>query len=613
MKDPHRHRYPRGEQITQRLRRYTRGLYWILFPVLGLLLLQAWNLQVIHGSYYRQLAENNRIRVVPVFPTRGWIYDRHGHLLARNTPSFSVGLILEDVKDLPQTLAQLAPWLGTTPEALSRRVQALRGIPPYTPLILKERLSLEEVARIRAHLGDLPGVTIEVEALREYPQRRLAAHVLGYVGEISAQELRSPAFAGEVPGRLVGKAGIERAYDALLRGELGYREIEVDALGHERRQLGLTPPVTGKDLILTLDLELQRVAEEALGGHRGVVIAMDPRNGDILALVSHPAYDPNLLSGRLTLPLWKQISRDPASPLTNRAIQGLYPPGSIFKIVLALGALEEGRISPRQRLFCPGRYPLGGRIFRDWKAEGHGWIDLRMALIESCDVYFYQVGAQMDVDQIAQYAWALGLGTPTGIDLPGEKAGLVPTRSWKRKRFREVWYPGETLILSIGQGYLLVTPLQQTLLMAAVANGGTFYRPRLVWKIREENREYTFPPVIQGRLPFSSRHLRIVQDALRGVVSHPRGTGSAAQSALTSIAGKTGTAQVVSLPPEGAKAEASPRVEDHAWFVGYAPFRQPRIVVTVLVEHGGHGGASAAPIARKVIEAHLQAQGRPPG
>ncbi|MBI5197844.1 MAG: penicillin-binding protein 2 [Nitrospirae bacterium] len=590
------------ENIQNRLR-----VLMILIALVFLgLLFEAWHLQIIQGSYYQKLSENNRIRVLSVAPHRGLIYDRHGIVLARNVGSFSLGLVLEDVQNLKDTLKKLSPLVGMTVPEMEQRLRSKRYSVPYAPWILKERLSFEEVARIKGTEWDLPGVVIEVETMREYLYGDLAAHLIGYVGEISQSQLESPDYAGESPGRIIGQYGVEKSYDPFLRGIPGKKEIEVDAMGRERRTLRTEDAVPGKGVVLSLDLFVQKAAEEALGDRAGVVVAMDPQSGDVLAMVSHPAFDPNLLSGRLTYDAWMSILNDSDYPLTNRVLQGQFPPGSVFKTVMAVGGLESGYVEGSQKLDCTGGFPMGNRIFRDWKKEGHGSVDLHRAIVESCDVYFYQLGKRMGVDTIAWYADKMGLGKVTGIDLPSEKQGVVPSSAWKMKVKGQRWYPGETLSVAIGQGYLLVTPLQQASLMSEVANSGIRYRPRVVNGIVDQGRQYDFPPVEVSRLAVHPDSLRQVQQALRGVVHEPHGTGAAAKTPVAEVAGKTGTAQVVGQRVAGNEDGTPFRFRDHAWFVAYAPVKNPRIVVAVLVEHGGHGGSAAAPVARKVIEAYLE-------
>jgi penicillin-binding protein 2 len=411
----------------------------------------------------------------------------------------------------------------------------------------------------------------------------------------------------------VGQYGAELAYDAVLRGQPGEKGVEVDALGHERRVVRQTAPVQGDDLVLTIDAEVQRVAEEALHGKNGVVVALDPTNGDILAMVSHPDFDPNVLSGGLTVSRWAEFLADPGRPLNNRAIQGQYPPGSTFKIVVAAAALERRVVTRDSQVTCTGGKFFGNRVFRDWKAGGHGVVSLHRAMVESCDVYFYEVGDRLGVDAIAEFAKVFGFGEPTGINLASEKKGVIPSTAWKLATRREPWYPGETLSVAIGQGYVTVTPLQLAMMIGAVATGGERHQPRYVREIRKrEGQVVVLEPTPDDHVAVSPRTFALLREALRGVVVEARGTGGAARSPLVEIAGKTGTAQVVGMP-QRARSSSPRRFEDHAWFVAFAPMNAPRIAVVVLVEHGGHGGSAAAPIAKQVIESYLGTPAAPGG
>lgn len=581
--------------------------------LIGLLLVRAWYLQIVTGHAYRELADNNRVRVVGVPPQRGFIYDRRGRLLVDNTPGFTLYLVLEDApKPIDPLLERLASYLGMTDEDIRDRVTNRRSGGPYTPVPIKSHLTLKEVALIESHRLEFPGVKIEVEAQRNYPRGAWASHLLGYVSEVSAAQRETDEYTGFPPGMQVGQYGAELAYDAVLRGQPGEKGVEVDAVGHERRLVRQTRPVRGDDLYLTLDADVQRVAEDALEGKAGVVVALDPATGDVIALVSHPDFDPNALSVGLTVPRWAALLADPGRPLNNRAIQGQYPPGSIFKIVVATAALERKAVTADSRTTCLGGIFFGNRRFRDWKAGGHGIVDLHRAIVESCDVYFYEVGNQIGVDAIAEFSRAYGLGEPTGIRLHFEKKGLIPSTGWKLAARREPWYPGETLSVAIGQGYVNVTPLQMAMMIGTVATGGERHRPRYVQSIHRRDGTVIDPEGAPSLEPMqvSAKTFALLRQALRGVVVEPGGTGGAARSAVAEIAGKTGTAQVVGMPRAGWRPGENP-IEDHAWFVAFAPMASPRIAVAVLVEHGGHGGRAAAPIAKKVIEAYLGAEGEP--
>ncbi|MBI3606395.1 MAG: penicillin-binding protein 2 [Nitrospirae bacterium] len=588
--------------------RITWGVVLILL-LMGLLVVRAWSLQVVAGQTYRELADNNRVRMVSVLPQRGLMYDRRGRLLVNNTPGFTLYLVLEDApKPLDPLIERLAPYLEMSEEDIRDRVKNHRVGGPFTPIPIKSHLKLKEVALIESHRPDFPGVKIEVEAQRNYPYGAWASHLLGYVSDVSAAQHGSEEFSTLPPGMQVGQYGAELAYDAVLRGQPGEKGVEVDALGHERRVVRQTPPVRGDDVVLTIDADVQREAEEALRDKAGVVVALDPTTGEVIALVSHPDFDPNVLSVGLTVSRWAELLADPGRPLNNRAIQGQYPPGSTFKIVVATAALERKAITPDWRTTCLGGKFFGNRRFRDWKAGGHGIIDLHRAIVESCDVYFYEVGNQIGVDAIAEFAKAYGLGEPTGIQLSSEKKGVVPSTAWKLAARHEPWYPGETLSVSIGQGYVNVTPLQMAMMIGTVAMGGERHRPRYVRSIRQRDGSMVDPEPESPLDPMhvSAQTFALLRQALRGVVVEPGGTASAARSTMTEVAGKTGTAQVVGMPQAGRGIPVK-NLQDHAWFVAFAPVESPRIAVAVLVEHGGHGGSAAAPIAKRVIEKYLAA------
>jgi penicillin-binding protein 2 len=560
-------------------------------------------MQAVQGRYYSELSETNRMRVVPIRAPRGLIYDRSGNLLINNVPGFNLYLVLEDMPSDQReaVIRQLAAYLGISFEEITRRIPQHYDL--YAPIKIKEDLTFREVAMIEAHRLELPGVKIEPEVKRNAIYGTLAAHLLGYVGEIFSSQLESEAFPGLKQGEIVGQYGVEKSFDAQIRGVRGQKSIEVDALGHEVRVVKTVEPTPGNDLYLTLDLEVQKASEQALGPQAGAIVAVDPNNGELLAMASHPAFDPNLLLSRMSVSDWENLIKDPGHPLNNRVIQGQYPPGSTFKIVMAAAGLETKTVSLDDPVFCRGGMPFGNRVFRDWKRGGHGWVSLHRAVVESCDVYFYDLGNRLGIDTIASFSRLFGLGTPTGIDLSSEKSGLIPSTEWKAKTRGERWYPGETLSVSIGQSYVTVTPMQLASMVSA-ATTGLHYRPQILREIRESTTGRVEPsPASEGRsLSVSKRTLEAIRAALAGVVADPHGTGAAARSKLVSIGGKTGTAQVISDRPGLQKEDHQ---EDHAWFVSFAPVDKPKIVVVVLVEHGGHGGAAAAPLAKQVIEAYM--------
>jgi penicillin-binding protein 2 len=565
-----------------------------------------WYLQGMGGAHYRILSEQNRSRLVSISPPRGILYDRHGVPLVQNAPSFTIAVTPEYLDPQGKTLARLARHLHLPVEALQERLDRTAHRRPHEAVKIRERASWEEVARVEAHRLDLPGVQVEVEVTRHYPYGPLSAHLLGYIGRLTPDQARQPGLSLLPRDSLIGQYGMEKSYDPLLRGTPGAKVLEVNALGQEIRALGLWEPLSGDDLILTLDLKLQQAAEEALGNAAGAIVAMDVRSGEILALVSHPSFDPNLFTRGGTSQTRTRLFRDPDYPLSNRALQNQYPPGSVFKIILAAAGLETGAITPDHQATCRGGIPFGNRVFRCWRKGGHGAVDLRRAIVESCDVYFYLLGQKLGVDRIADYAQRFGLGQPTGIPLASEKPGLIPTSLWKQTVKRQPWYAGETLSVAIGQGYVLTTPLQLAVMTSAVANGGTLYQPRLLRFVAgtHQNPTTEYLPREIPQPPLAPETLAFLREALVGVVTQPGGTGGAARSPVVTIGGKTGTAQVVAL---GAKRrEGGKKIGDHAWFAAFAPAENPEIAVVVLVEHGGHGGAAAAPKAKRVIEEYIR-------
>ena len=570
-----------------------------------LLFSRVWYLQVIKGGYYRDLSEQNRVRTVPIRSARGLIFDRRGELLANNVPSFNLYATLEDAKDLNGLAVSLEYLIGL-PQAETKKRFA-RQARTYVPILLKSGLTLREAAVIEGHRLDLSGVRIQAESQRNYLHGFLASHLLGYVGEISQEQQDETAFTDLTMGSIVGKSGVEKSFDQVIRGRPGQKTIEVDARGAERKTLAVVEQTSGDDLYLSIDLPMQRLAESLLDPESGAVVAIDPANGDVLVLASRPGYDPNILSHGLSGAVWEQIASDARHPLTNRAIQGVYPPGSTFKIMVASAALESSKWTTNTKIHCSGTYPFGNHVFRDWKKGGHGTVDMYQGIVNSCDVYFYMLGNRLGVDAIAQTARQFGLGQLTGIELQGERTGILPSTEWKQRVRKEPWYPGETISVSIGQGYVSVTPLQMATAMAAVANGGVLYKPRLVRSIRERatGQSRDTLPAEKGIISMDSESFAFMHQALRGVVVE--GTGKRAHSKLVEIAGKTGTAQSVGARLQKSEGEDVPKqFRDHAWFVAYAPADHPKIAVAVIVENTGHGGTFGAPIAKALIEEYFK-------
>jgi penicillin-binding protein 2 len=574
-----------------------------LLLVVALLGLRLWHLQIREGPYYRDLSENNRTRSVIMEPARGLIYDRNGILLANNVPSFTLYVSLEDVKDRDLLIDQLSNLLGLDVELVRKKLTA-RGS-KQLPRKVKDRLTLREATLVESHRLDLPGVMVQVESQRNYPGGVMAAHLLGYVGEVSSEQLEKPEFAELHQGSIVGQYGVEKYFDRLVRGLAGQKSVEVDALGHEKRTVVVEQPHAGDNLYLTIDVRLQKVAENLLGEESGAIVALDPRTGDVLAMASRPGFDPNILSRELTPKQWAEIVQDEGRPLNNRASQGQYPPGSVFKVMMAAAALQTNTVTPSTSIHCNGGYQFGRRLYHDWKAGGHGSVDLRHALVQSCDVYFYTVGQRMGIETMASFAHQFGLGEETGIELPSERIGIVPSAAWKQKARNEAWLPGETISASIGQGYVNVTPLQMASLIGTVANDGVTFRPRLVQAVmdRATGELQQRPAVPKRTLKLRPEILPLIKEALAGVVKE--GTATRAKSALVTIAGKTGTAQMTALRT-GPEKDIPKKFRDHAWFVAFAPVEAPTIAVAVLGEHMGHGGSASAPLAKELIETYVK-------
>jgi len=593
----------RQHEVSPALRKRLQLCSVAVLLAFSLLAIRLWVLQVLQGEQMRADSESNRIRLRRVQATRGSIVDRNGRVLVDSRAAFDAVLVPEDSPDLETTVEVLSHFLNQSAAETQGLLKEASGHPPFQEVIVKRDLAWEEVVAIETHQLELPGVSIRVTPRRNYPYGPVLAHVLGYVGEASQADIdRDQRYRA---GDLIGKAGLEKSSEEYLRGINGGQQIEVDAVGRELRVLDEMAEVPGNTLVLSVDLDLQLAAETALGGRPGAIVALDPRNGETLAIVSQPAFDPNIFAHGIRAADWKALLEDRYHPLTNRAIQGEYPPGSTFKIVMATAALEEGVINPFTRIHCGGGVQFGNHYFRCWKKGGHGSTDVHEALVQSCDVFFYQVGQRLGIDAIAQYARSFGLGAPTGIGLQHERGGLIPDSAWKRRRFQEPWYAGETLSASIGQGYITATPIQMAELIAATAVG-VHYRPRIVSRVETPEGEVmrSFGPEPAGQLPARKLTLDLVRKGLVEVVNSERGTGKKARLPEIAVAGKTGTSQVVKLAEKPRKNEEIPwERRDHAWFVAYAPAEDPTIAVAVLVEHaGGGGGAIAAPVANQVLQ-----------
>jgi penicillin-binding protein 2 len=582
----------------------------LLIATFMLLLFRFWYLQVFKGKEFRELSENNRIRLFRINPIRGIIYDRNGEVLVENRPVFVLKVVPEDVKDWTNLIANLSQIVEIDDEEVQARLSKAKKRPRFEPVVLKSDLTWEEIAKVETFKMELPGVTLDVVPRRFYPQGRFASHILGYLGELNISELRDINYSDYSQGEVVGKYGIEELKESYLRGSKGGQQVEVDALGRVKKVLYELEPTSGKDVYLTIDKELQKVAEDALEGKAGTVIALDPQTGKVLALASSPSYNPNHFVNRMSLQEWSHLKSDARRPLENKAIQGQYPPASTFKPIVAAAALEEKTLNPYTEIYAGGSFKLGNRNFRDWKEGGHGFITVHEAIVESSDTFFYQVGLNLGVDKIAEYAANFGFGKKSGISLNDEKEGLVPSKSWKRRAIGERWVDGETLTIAIGQGYFLATPLQVVNAFSAIANGGRLLVPQIVERIEDDNGAVYEPYVTReiNRLSISEGNLEVLRKALLGVVEESEGTGRTARIRGIKVAGKTGTAQVVELREDKTTREDEKipyKLRDHSWFVGFAPYKKPEIAVVAFIEHGGYGAVSAAPIARSMLQAYF--------
>ncbi len=583
----------------------------VLISFFAILVARLWYLQIQEGETYANLADNNRVRYVEIAPPRGNIFDSTGKEVVTNRPSFNVVLSREDNRLDDELLKKVAAVLDVDISTLLDRIRKMSDTPGHIPIRLAEDIEWEKVALIENNRLELPGIRIEVVPLRVYHYGNYASHLIGYLGEISQEQLDAAESGIYRGGDLVGKMGLENLYEPVLRGEKGKEYMEVNALGFEQKYLKGIEPLPGADLHLTINMDLQQAAEEIMASDdkAGAVVAVEVNSGRVLAAASSPQLKLDEFIGGISTVAWQALLDDPRHPLINKVVQGQYPPASTYKIVTALAGLGEGVISPDSIIFCPGHYRFGNRTYRCWKRGGHGAVNLERALAESCDVYFYQVGQRLGVDRLAEYARRLGLGKKTGVDMEHEKSGLIPTAEWKKKRFDVPWQDGETLSVAIGQGFDLATPIQVCMMTAALANGGTLYRPALIETIRDPDGHVVkqFEPEVLERFVGQGQNMRLVRAGLVEAVNGKRGTGRPARLDNITVAGKTGTAQVVRLKQyQHLKEEDIPyKYRDHAWFTCFAPAENPEIAVTVLIEHGLHGSSGAGPIARAVLEAYF--------
>jgi len=587
------------------------GMMFFVIAAFALLIVRLFYLQVIEGEELRRLSENNCIRLQSIDAPRGLIFDRTGRMLVDNRPSFDLSINLNGDKPMGPTLEKVSQYISIPKKELKAKVTRSKRTSPHKPVFLKKDIGRDALAAIEVHRFDLPGVIVNIRPVRHYINKQSASHLIGYLSEINSDELTCGKFPGCKRGDFIGKFGVEKAYEQFLRGQRGGQQVEVNAVGQVVRVLETVKARPGHNIYLTIDHVLQEKAESLLETKTGAVVAMDPGSGHILALVSSPSFDQNTFVSGMSPEKWNALKSNPFRPMRNKVVQGKYPPASTYKILTAIAGLEENVIDENTTFFCPGHYKFGNRVYLCWKKGGHGNVDVTKALAESCDVFFYQVGQKLGVDRLARYAKACGFGSPTGISLDHEAAGLIPTAKWKKHRTGIPWQGGETLSVAIGQGYNLVTPLQMLIFTSALATKGLRYKPLIVKKIETAEGKIvkTSEPQFVDRLPASKRTLGIITKGLWQVVNDRRGTAWSSRVEGIDISGKTGTAQIVRRKSNDTTrdedADLPDRFKAHAWFISYAPSDDPKIAVSVIVEHGEHGSSTAAPIARELIMTYL--------
>jgi penicillin-binding protein 2 len=592
---------PRGTEYEKVMKEKTlpdkyKWCKWVLIVTMIILSIRLWHLQIMQGNEMRQQSEMNRIRIKKVLAPRGIMFDKMGKILADTRPSFNLYITPEDIKDFNQTVDGLSSLMGIDREEIIEKLKAASNFPSSFPVKIKDDVSMDELAKVEANRIYLPGVSIQIEPKRNYPYGKMMAHTLGYVSEISGEELKQEKYRTYSPGDYIGKYGLERMYESYLRGIDGEKRVEVDAMGREVRTLEMKDPIPGNNMYLNINLDVQMVVEKALEGKRGGCIALEPKTGAVIALASRPAFDPNKFASGIKKEDWQAIALDKAHPLQNRVIQGRYPPGSTFKILTALKALEDGLINANTSYGCRGGFPFGNRVFRCWKKGGHGAVNVHRGIVESCDVFFYNIGLRLGVDRIHSFGTSVGLGKLSGIDLPNEARGLLPSSEWKKKTYGAPWYEGETVSVAIGQGAVWLTPVQLAQLSSFVANEGITFKPQIVNKIvgPDGKTQKIFEPVVTADIKMKKQVFKIVKEGMQGVVNEKSGTAYGSRIENVHMSGKTGTAQTT--PVQGKD------LGDHAWFIAFAPSEDPAVAISVLVEYGGHGSSQAAPVAKAISE-----------
>lgn len=611
--------YQEVEEFTERddvavdlLRKRLLGGAAVILIFFSLIIIRLWSLQIHNGAEYKKHAYSNRVRIQEVAPPRGHILDRKGREIITNRPSFNVVMMREDSHNIEDVLKRLSPILKVDISELWQRIRDASNTPRYLPITLKEDIDWETLAYLENHNQNFSGIRIEVQPVRVYKYQDLAANSLGYLGVISKKELEKADREIYSGTDLIGKSGLEKLREADLRGGKGQVFTEVDARGFERNQLKRLDPLPGREIHLTIDVDMQQIAERLMteDDKAGAVVAMEVKTGRLLTLVSTPPIHLEEFIGGISYKNWNALRDNPRHPLLNKVVQAAYPPGSTYKMITALAGLALGVIDKDTVMYCPGYYAFGNRTYRCWKHSGHGAVDLKRALGESCDVYFYQVGQWVGVDALAEFARKFGLGQRTGVELEHEKSGLVPTKDWKRKRYDRKWHEGETLSIAIGQGYNLTTPLQINVMTAALANDGKRMKPQVVERVVDPDGKVVeeLKPIVAFDYKVNPWHMQLVHEGMIEVVHGKKGTARKLAIDGLRIAGKTGTAQVVKVAKyRGLRDDEIPyKFRDHAWFTAFAPAEDPEIAVTVLVEHGLHGGSEAGPIAKAVLEEYFR-------
>lgn len=598
-----------SDKDTGFLKERLKTITILILVAFSILILRLLFLQVFKSEHYTRLSKNNRIRLVKVTAPRGNILDKNNTLLAENRPSFNLVLVREDVQDMDKIKNFVIKKLNVKEEDFNNKLAKGKRLPSYYNILIKEELTWKETALVENSMHEYSGLNVEVNPKREFLYDNVFSHVIGYLGEINDYELEKKKSKGYRFGDTIGKYGLEQVFEEHLKGKHGGREVEVDAFGRHIKVMKEVATTPGQDITLTIDLKTQIEAYKALKGKSGAVVALNPNNGKVLVMASAPTFNPDFFTTGISETEWRKIIDNPRKTMLNKAIQTHYPPASTFKPITAIAVLEENLIDVEEKVFSGASFRLGRKTFRDWKASGHGKINIHSAIVQSSDTFFYQMGLKLGIDKLSYYAKIFGLGEKTDFVLKGEVPGLVPTKKWKKRKTGEEWMGGETVISAVGQGYFLSTPLQMATVYSAFANGGTLYTPQLIEKIETKDKVIIreFSPLVKSKVDISEGTMHFIQNALIDVVESDKGTARSLRWHKLKIAGKTGTAQVIAQKKRTKDIETMKyETRDHAWFVGYAPYDNPQIVVCVIIEHGGFGSKAAAPVALKVFKKYLK-------